>query len=396
MTAQTHVVTGLPGNGKTLYTISTVKKLAEESGRSVYYHGIEVTDSSALPWLPLDDPLEWHKAPAGSIVVLDEAQKIFVKRPTGARVPEYVAALETLRHSGIELWLITQHPMLIDSHARKLIGDHRHLVRAFGANAATVHRWNSVQEQCDKVRDSSESSVWVYPTVAYGWYKSAEIHTIKRRLPRAFWVLVTVPIIIAVCVWVMFRWYQSRLPKLPEVHPASQLVATVGPSNRPASAVKTKLEWFEGMVPRVPGLAYTAPVYDKITEPVRAPYPAGCVQREASEIYDHPAQCLCYTDQGTRLEMPEPLCRDIAAKGFYMSWDQRPREQAMKSSVAASSGPAVASSVSVVPGRGAVASPHVVAVASSPAVAEEGPAPVGRGHWLPPGPDLSPSLSVKK
>lgn len=34
------LITGLPGNGKTLYTISTVKKMSEGENRPVYYAGI--------------------------------------------------------------------------------------------------------------------------------------------------------------------------------------------------------------------------------------------------------------------------------------------------------------------------------------------------------------------
>lgn len=316
LTAQTHIVTGLPGNGKTLYTLHTVEQERKKSGRSVYYHGIPI-DTAKLPeWLPLDDPKEWYKVPSGSIVVLDEAQKTFVKRGNGAVVPEYVSALETLRHHGIELWLITQHPMLIDSHARKLIGDHRHLVRAFGAQAATIHRWNSVQEQCDKSRADSEAQVWTYPAYVFGWYKSAEIHTIKRRLPRAFWLLVSVPLVLAACVWVMLKWYQSRLPQAPVEKTLSGGVVNVPAARIPArqegASRKTKVQYLEDHIARLPGLPHTAPVYDEVTRPAEAPYPAACVEFQGD--------CRCYTQQATRMAVPLDLCRSIVGGGFFVDW----------------------------------------------------------------------------
>ena len=68
MTAQTHIVTGLPGNGKTLYTIHTVELLRKSSGRHhVYYHGIDIDPAKLPQWVPLDDPRDWHKCPISSI-----------------------------------------------------------------------------------------------------------------------------------------------------------------------------------------------------------------------------------------------------------------------------------------------------------------------------------------
>src|SRR6185503_2096491 len=72
-------------------------------------------------------------------------------------------------------------------------------------------------------------------------------------------------------------------------------------------------EWVAEYRPRVEGLAYTAPVYDDVTKPVRAPYPAACLASKA--------RCGCYSDQGTRLDMPEALCRQIVERGFYVAWD---------------------------------------------------------------------------
>jgi hypothetical protein len=318
VTSQITLVTGLPGNGKTLYAIQAVKHRAEETKRQVYYHGIEILDPVALPWEELQDAREWHKLPTGSIVVLDEAQKTFVKRATGSVVPEYVSALETLRHSGIELWLITQHPMLIDSHARKLIGDHRHLVRIFGSKSATVHKWNNVQEQCDKVRTTSEKTTFVYPSAVFAWYKSAEIHTIQRKLPKAFWVLVTVPFLIGLCAWGTYRFFANRIEKAQGVKPVDGQLVKVGTggSGGAVTGKQTLKEWLADQVPRLPGLPHTAPVYDKITTPVAAPYPAACV--EMGEL------CRCYTQQGTILNVGVFNCRHIVDNGFFVSWQQAP------------------------------------------------------------------------
>jgi predicted AAA+ superfamily ATPase len=149
-TSVTNLVTGLPGAGKTLFTITAVKEQAEKENRQVFYHGIK---DLKLPWTPLEKPEEWPLVPPGSIVVLDEAQQLYRQRPAGSSVPPWVSALETLRHRGITLWLITQHPMLLDNHVRRLTGRHLHAIRRFGglsANAGWSQRFDPARLQVPK------------------------------------------------------------------------------------------------------------------------------------------------------------------------------------------------------------------------------------------------------
>ena len=136
------LITGQPGAGKTLYALNFVKTRAEKENRPVYYSGIS---DLKLPWLELDKGEDWHGVPEGSIVVIDECQRVFRPRVNGAAVPEHVSKLETHRHSGIDLVLITQHPMLADNNVRRLVGQHFHVVRAFGTKKATVHEWGEVK-----------------------------------------------------------------------------------------------------------------------------------------------------------------------------------------------------------------------------------------------------------
>jgi len=44
-------VTGLPGAGKTLITLTRVKEISERENRPVYYNGIP---ELKLPWIELD------------------------------------------------------------------------------------------------------------------------------------------------------------------------------------------------------------------------------------------------------------------------------------------------------------------------------------------------------
>ena len=308
-------ITGLPGSGKTLITLTRVKELSEKENRQVYYNGI--TDLK-LPWIELDKGEDWHKVPPGSIVVIDEAQRVFRPRGTGAQVPDHVAKLETHRHNGIDLFLITQHPMLLDTNVRRLVGRHVHTVRAFGAKFATLHEWPQVKENCDKTRADSIEHKWFYPVKAFDWYKSAEVHTHKRRIPMRFFVLLLIPFVLAALAYAFWQWQSSS-----ESRTKAAIKKSTGIESRaaPGGMPDMKRDFIADHAPRVVGLAYTAPVYDKVTEPVRAPYPAACVEIPSKG-------CRCYTQQATRLDVPASLCKQIATTGFFMAWDEKREDRA--------------------------------------------------------------------
>lgn len=310
-------ITGLPGAGKTLITLCRVKEMAEKDNRPVYYNGIP---DLKLPWIQLDNPEDWHKLPAGSIVVIDEAQRVFRPRANGSQVPEHVAKLETHRHLGIDLFLITQHPMLLDTNVRRLVGRHIHTVRAFGAQFATLHEWPQVKENCDKTRADSIEHKWFYPRAAFDWYKSAEVHTHKTRIPMRLLVLIFAPLLLALVSFYGYRWYSGTEARTKDAIKKSTGLEAKAPVG---AAAPRKASYIEDYNPRINGLAYTAPIYDDVTKPVRAPYPAACV--------DFPKKgCRCYTNQATRLDVPDGLCKQISSTGFYIAWDEERIERPVK------------------------------------------------------------------
>ncbi|ULX54064.1 hypothetical protein A9P79_19270 [Cupriavidus taiwanensis] len=318
-TAVITLVTGLPGNAKTLFTIDTVKQLAEVENCAVYYHGI---NELTLPWVLLENIEDWYKVPAGSIVVIDEAQRGFRNRANGSQVPPHVAALETLRHNGLRLFIVTQHPMLIDTNARRLVGRHLHLVRKFGAQSSVVHEWNAVRENCDKPagRKDSIKKTFRFPKSVFGLYKSAEVHTVKRKIPAK--VLAIFPLLLCALLFLGYVGYrkvyqpmhgESEEAKLMQTKggaPGQIMYGTEGDKRaRPA----TTAEYISSYTPRIAGLDYTAPAYDELTKPKRVPVPSACVTFKGG--------CNCYTQQGTRLAVGKDQCAQIVQTGFFMAFD---------------------------------------------------------------------------
>lgn len=315
--------TGQPGAGKTLFTLDTVRKRAKKENRPVFYHGIELQKPELFEgWQLLEDPARWMDCPDGAIIVHDECQTLYRPRGNGAQVPEYVARFETHRHNGWDIYLITQHPMLVDSNVRRLTGEHVHVVRAFGAGMATLHKWGQVKEQCDKSRADSVSETRAYPRELFDAYKSATIHTHKARIPPRVFLLLAIPLLLGLLVWAFMGWYQKQAegPDLDKIESMTGApLRTDGMPGERRQQRKSMDEWLAEQQPRIAGLPHTAPMYDAVTTPVKAPYPAGCVAMAT--------RCTCYTDQGTRMDTPDALCRRIAETGYFVAWDTSSKGQ---------------------------------------------------------------------
>lgn len=318
-----NLITGQPGSGKTLRTLYEVQQLAEKEGRQVFYSGI---NDLRLPWTELERGEDWHSVPVGSIVVIDECQRIFRPRGNGSSVPEYVAKFETHRHQGLDIFLITQHPMLLDSNIRRLCGRHLHVMRAFGAKAANLHEWGEVREQCDKNRSGSISTLWKYPAHVFDFYKSAEMHTHKFRLPPRVYFLLLIPLVLAVVGWVLYQWWAPRLTGETHKEMVKSAVQANGgavavgkpPSDGSKPAVKDRTEYLAELEPRIPGLLHTAPAYDSITQPKQAPEPMCIISSKNG--------CRCFDQQGNRYQTSNEICLYLVKNGIFLAWKE-PRGQ---------------------------------------------------------------------
>lgn len=326
-----YLITGLPGNGKTLYTLWHVKDRAEKENRQVYYSGIP--DLKIESWIELKEPEKWHELPKGAIIVMDEAQRVF--RPRGGRSdpPEHVSKLETHRHDGHDLYIITQHPALIDQAVRRLAGTHRHVQRTFGAMRAVIHEWGEVHMDCERKRTDSSKTIWKYPKNVFGLYKSAELHTHKLQLPKqVYWLAGLTVVLLLLFAKVYTGIEHLKNPEgapTAEVEPAAPGAPGVEvPATAPVPATQPEERFIEQFEPRIAGFPHTAPRYDEITKPVEAPVVAGCVQMGT--------RCTCYSQRGTPLNVGPEVCASVIASGvpFYdfqlARGDMAPRSKSLE------------------------------------------------------------------
>lgn len=134
-------------------------------------------EEGALP-VPRSVENWWLWVVPGDVVVIDECQTVFRPMPAGRRAPAFIRHLEVHRHYGIDFVLITQHPQLLHTAVRALVGQHRHVRRLFGRRAALVYEWDHCSPP-ERVKTAS-TRVWPYKKAAFGLYKSAQLHTKQR------------------------------------------------------------------------------------------------------------------------------------------------------------------------------------------------------------------------
>jgi zona occludens toxin len=185
------LVTGVPGGGKTLWTVvEIVEKLLSE-GREIYTNikGLDLSsikaDTSNVYIIDDEQMIYWEQFPDESIFIFDECQHYFPPRHSTAKKVSYIEALQTHRHRGMDFYFITQEPSLIDKRVRSLVGRHVHQYRPMGLQFAQTFEWPTVNESPNPSHSSSSAyrRKFKFPKKYYKLYKSATKHTHKVNLP---------------------------------------------------------------------------------------------------------------------------------------------------------------------------------------------------------------------
>lgn len=312
-----YLVTGTPGSGKSLMVIDWLK---EETERPIFYDGIEGLN---LPWTQLSDVESWPElVPDNAIVVIDEVQRYFGTRDPKKPVPSAVAALETHRHRGLDVYFITQHPSMLDHHARRLVGDYRHLNRPFGAKHSRVQRDNHVFDAA-KPPESVVNERFYFPKKTFRLYKSAEVHTHKLRLPKK---LLLIPVLLSAVLGFSYLGFSAladmeaaasgRTMQASELVSSEQLnLERIRPGANDAQPVLAGVRFNDPSQrrARIQTLPWTAPIYDQ-----SLPRPAARDVPRLSACVVFEGECRCFTQQATGFDTSEEVCRNFVENGSYM------------------------------------------------------------------------------
>lgn len=307
------LITGVPGSSKTLNTINEVLTNETYKNRPVYYYNIAEVKLDNWQELTLDEAKAWFQLPHGSVVILDECQRLFRPMKYGDKVPTYIEELETHRHLGIDLFVVTQHPKLIDTKVRRLVGRHLHYKRQFGMESATRIEFQKCADDPDDyfVQKESIKKRVKFPKHLYGVYKSSEEHTHKRKIPFKIYGIGIAAVVTFGLLYSAVSSFGDNVPS--SVDPssvASSLGDSLPVSESPGSKALTAEQWISARSPRIPDIPSSSPIYDELTKPQSFPRPQ-CLVNEST------GSCSCYTQQATILDMSQTACVRIVYRGYF-------------------------------------------------------------------------------
>lgn len=327
------LISGEPGAGKTAYVVNSLATDPLYQNRPVFVMGIPELKISHIPVPPLEqwtisrptpeDPsifTDHFNFPDGSLIVVDEAQKLFRPRPALSRPPSYVTAFETHRHLGLDFILVTQSPSLIDAHVRKLIGQHIHVTGNWAGGK--LYEQSSVFDPLDRSSLSSATvRKYFIPKTSFDLYKSSSIHTkLKRRYPLSFYVVAALLCITPLLIWLVYHRINSYLePVGPERKPepailekAPAVVPSLGSGTKSDNSESSSELSSRSFIPRMRERPETAPLYDSIRKVAHLPIVKGCVLSAK--------KCICYTDQGTDTFLTLEQCKNWIERRPYNPW----------------------------------------------------------------------------
>jgi hypothetical protein len=332
--------TGQPGNGKTVQLMKRLLKDAQAGTRPVYAAGIDGLEVAGVEIL--DDPKRWNETdllgnylvPNGSIIYVDEAWKWFghLQDASRALTPAHVLALAEHRHRGLDFVWTTQMPNQLFPFVRGLVGSHTHVVRRFGTQFIDLYAWGELQEdvKSQSKREMAQRTTDSLDKSTFQHYKSAELHTIKRKLP---WKIYAVPVLLVAGVLSAFFAYRLLRPDhLAESlggKPVQAAQAADGSSSAtPAARYATAAQYATAFTPRIQSMPWTAPGYDGravVSQPR-----VYCVKAGSGRDADGkwvPAHSTCLTEQGTPYEMDTAAAENNARHGeAYNPFRAPPRE----------------------------------------------------------------------
>lgn len=331
--------TGVPGSGKTSSVVALLMndesythytdKDGVKKKRPLFVNGIpefkiehqELTDEQIK-----EQPLQ-NFLPYGSLVVIDEAQRLMGTRSAASKVPEFIEALATHRHHGLDIILITQHPSFLDSFVRRLVQRHMHVsIKAVGRK---LYEWNECVDQPDSPTNIARAieRTFVLPKKAFEMYKSAEVHTKpKRRIPKSLvFLILFLPLLAAFMFHTMTRMkhkYSSNDEQQTVVSASAPVTEPVqAPSENTASAPVVKDREMttserneslkpEDFQPTIEERPESKPIYDRVRQ-------VKTFERVAACISGGNTGCTCYSQQGTALkEISKATCQDYVKNGL--------------------------------------------------------------------------------
>lgn len=232
----------------------------------------------------------WLWCRPGDLIVIDEAQFVMPRGTLGRKPPYWLQAMEIHRHYGVDFLLITQHPQLIDTTVRALVGLHRHVRAVMGSPVCMVYVWDHASNP--ERYTTANKTTFIRRAAHYALFHSAAAHVKPPSAGR--WGLVAAPLL---------------------------LVVGLG-------GLAWKVSAFGGKADASPGAAVVAPGSEAApaASPVRQHrQPAGFIDvPKLSGCYAWGERCECIDAEGRRVLIGRSMCVE-SSRGFngLVAWERQ-------------------------------------------------------------------------
>lgn len=299
--------TGMPGAGKTAAMIDLLRELAKDRPLFVHFDPTErlrpeqklLSETLKLPHTQVN-AATWHEQVCdGAVLVIDEAQGCWRPRGPTSKVPEAVAALETHRHAGIDIFLTTQAPRLIDANVRGLVGRHVH-IRDTGWLGRWWYEWPEVNESL-AWKTCPVKKRYKLPKMVFDLYGSANVHTTPVRMAPKTLVLIAVLLAcLAALVFMIVRSVNRHTAPDQDKQPAPVTAPAPAPMRAELRAEAGPVDERVDFAPRLSDRPWTAPAYDQLRQVVRMPVITGAICFNGN--------CECYNGKERLMEIATDQC----------------------------------------------------------------------------------------
>jgi hypothetical protein len=154
----------------------------------------EVTEGVASEWIEVPRLVQnwWLWCQPGDTIFVDEVQFLAPRASLGRRVPLWLQLLEIHRHYGVDFVFVTQHPQLVDTTIRALVGHHQHVRSIMGSSLCSVYTWDHASNP--ERFNLANKRLWKRGRKDYKLFHSAAAHITPPAGGRS--ILVVLPLLV--------------------------------------------------------------------------------------------------------------------------------------------------------------------------------------------------------
>lgn len=201
-----YLISAPPRTGKSLKAIEIIFKYLNQ-GRVVYTNIIGIKIPGVITFTSsIQEPHDWRDLPNNSVIIYDEAHEhpafadrnLISDKQQMQKIRDIGISLTLHGHFGFDIYMITQNPRLLCAEVLASVGTHYIMRRKFGYDMATIFEYAEAKTTFSKhtAGDALNRTFWKYPKHLYKFYKSSEVHNIKKTFPAKYYAFALFPLLL--------------------------------------------------------------------------------------------------------------------------------------------------------------------------------------------------------